>query len=361
MHSVIINGKKFSVEDNAPLKEPLIKAGFRFPCGGTGRCGKCRITCEKLPVTEKDRRFLSSNLLESGVRLACDKKVTSSFELTCETDLSAPEITLKECSIAACITDEEISISIVGDETVETVTRPNPLAEYQSMDGILTAYSQNPCALTNALRAVIGKESVELFEKYNAAKAMTAAVAAKGAYLKILAGLSAEADADEVENAAENDCFGLPAESLYILPCKGDFFGGELLAEAAKLKERSLLIDCEKTVAFLHIGDKDDIAAAIWDCDYSAIALRCIKAAVRFLIKDMPTPTVYLYGKNAYAVEEALEDLELTVMHRDKSPESVADALLSLRTRGKLLKEKARTTFISLYTNELFQTYLNEE
>ncbi len=361
MHSVIINGKKYAVEDNAPLKEPLTEAGYRFPCGGLGKCGKCRIECPSLVVTDLDRRFLSAIQIESGLRLACDKRVTSSLNIDCEVAPAPVAVKLSECRIAAVITDDEIGVSIVGDELVETVVKANPLSYYNSFDEMLTAYATDPATLTNALRAVIGKESVELFEKYGAAKALSSAVAAKGIYLKILAGLPASADADEVEKLAEKSTFGLPTESLYILPCKGDFFGGELYAECIALKERSLFIDCEKTVAFLHIGDEDDVSAAIWDCDYSPFALRCIKSAVKFLLKDKPAPAVYLYGKNAYIVEEALENLPLTVMHREREDESVVNALLSMRVRSKILKEKARTSFVSLYDNEIFQNYLNEE
>lgn len=361
MHSVIINGKKFNVEDNAPLKESLLNAGYRFPCGGYGKCGRCRIMCPSLPVTDLDRRFLSATQLESGLRLACDKKVNTSIDISCDVEPTAADIKLSECQIAAVICDEEISVSIVGEELVETVTKPNPLSIYNSLEKLTEAYTEKPNAITNALRAAIGKESVELFEKFGAAKALCTAVAGKGLYLKILAGLSLSSDADECELQAEKSVFGLPTESIYILPCRGDFFGGELFSECIALKERSLLIDCERTVSFLHIGDNDNVAATIWDCDYSKISLRCIKSAVKLLIKDQPVPIVYLYGKYAYIVEEALENCLLTIIHRDKSAESVTNALMSMRVRSKILKEKARTSFISLYDNELFQCFLNSE
>lgn len=361
MHSVIINGKKFSIEDNAPLKEPLIDAGFRFPCGGYGKCGKCRISCPELPPTELDKRFLSPSQIAEGVRIACDKKVGTSLTIECKMEASAPKIILRECSVSAVITDEEISVSIVGDEIVETVTRKNPLSVYKSFEELINAYSSSPATLTNALRAVIGKESVELFEKYGAAKAGTTAIAAKGVYLKILAGLNIESSFEDVEILSQTDRFGLPTESIYLLPAKGDFIGGEIFAECVKLKERSLLIDCEKTLSLIHIGDEDNVATAIWDCDYSEVALRCLRAAVKFLTKDKPVPAVFLFGSYAYKAEAALENEMLTVYHRDKEPSSTANALLSFRTRSKLLKEADRTSFTTLFENELFQSYFTEE
>lgn len=43
------------------------------PCGGYGRCGKCKIKVTKgsLPITDEDRKYLSMTELESGIRLAC--------------------------------------------------------------------------------------------------------------------------------------------------------------------------------------------------------------------------------------------------------------------------------------------------
>lgn len=357
MHSVVINGKKFSVEDNAPLKETLVSAGFYFPCGGSGKCGKCRINCPSLPITDLDKRFLSENMLSDGVRLACDKSVTSSLEIQCEISEKNTDIVLRECSVAVTVFDEEISVCIVGEEPVETVTKSNPLAPLTAEE-LAEAYGKNPSEYTNALRAVIGKESVELFEKYGSAKAVTTAVAAKGLYLKILAGLPLEADLTAVEEKSENDNFGLPTESLFILPAISDFIGGEILAETVLLKERSLLIDCEKTVVMFGVGDEDDIATAIWDCDYSDIATRCIKAAAKFMVSDMTSPIIYLCGRYADKVEDALNEIGLATVQKEKRMENTVNALLSFRVRSKLLKEKNRTTAIKIYDNEAFQNFL---
>lgn len=360
MHNVVINGKKYPVEDNAPLKESLLSAGFSFPCGGVGKCGKCRIICPELPVTDLDRRFLSANQIADGMRLACDKRVEKSVEFSCEVSEKKQNITLHSCSIAVSVTDSSIETAIVGEETVDTAFRKNPLSEFNTFGEIIAAYSVEPTALTNALRSAIGKDSIELFEAYGGAKAETMAIAAKAPYLKILAGLPLDADVTEVEQKAETDVFGLPAESLYILPSAGEFIGGEIFAESVKLKERSLLIDCEKTAALINIGENDDVAAAIWDCDYSEVGLKCIRAAVKFLTAEGAKPTVYLYGPNAYLVEDVLSDVEMNVIHREKSIESVVSALLSFRTRSRINKEKDRTSFVKLYDYEVFQRFLTE-
>lgn len=48
--------------------------GFEAPCGGKGKCGKCKLIIEKglvTEVTEQERKLLSASELERGVRLAC--------------------------------------------------------------------------------------------------------------------------------------------------------------------------------------------------------------------------------------------------------------------------------------------------
>ena len=61
--------------DNVNLRDFLEREGFRFPCGGKGSCGRCRIVAPALPVTDKDRKFLNADEIARGVRLACDKVV----------------------------------------------------------------------------------------------------------------------------------------------------------------------------------------------------------------------------------------------------------------------------------------------
>lgn len=56
---------------------------FDFPCGGRGRCGKCRVSVLSLPPvpTEADRKFLSERELQAGVRLACATIVAGDMEV----------------------------------------------------------------------------------------------------------------------------------------------------------------------------------------------------------------------------------------------------------------------------------------
>lgn len=61
------------------LLQAIQSAGIStsFPCGGNGRCGKCKVYAQGAlsPVEEQERTRLSAEELESGVRLACYARV----------------------------------------------------------------------------------------------------------------------------------------------------------------------------------------------------------------------------------------------------------------------------------------------
>ena len=61
--------------ESAPLSRLLAQAELYpdYPCGGQGRCGKCRVTArgDLSPVTAQERQLLSPRELDNGVRLAC--------------------------------------------------------------------------------------------------------------------------------------------------------------------------------------------------------------------------------------------------------------------------------------------------
>lgn len=63
------------VKENESILDALMEkeASFGAVCGGTGRCGKCkiRVTEGYLPVTSYDKAYFSKEELDSGMRLSC--------------------------------------------------------------------------------------------------------------------------------------------------------------------------------------------------------------------------------------------------------------------------------------------------
>lgn len=78
-------GKKCLCEAGSVLMDTLREYGVRIdaPCGGGGRCGKCRVRVMsgELPVTAEDTHALSERELAGGVRLACTARPVSDLRI----------------------------------------------------------------------------------------------------------------------------------------------------------------------------------------------------------------------------------------------------------------------------------------
>jgi uncharacterized 2Fe-2S/4Fe-4S cluster protein (DUF4445 family) len=66
-------GKTLEVEPGAPLQDVLFPYGVEFPCGGRGRCRRCRVRVVEgvLPATSAEAGILSVEEIAAGWRLAC--------------------------------------------------------------------------------------------------------------------------------------------------------------------------------------------------------------------------------------------------------------------------------------------------
>lgn len=71
--------KEIEIPVGTPLKKAMDIAGldFDFPCGGRGRCGKCRLQIRKgsVPPSDSDHDHLDEDEIEAGFRLACAIKI----------------------------------------------------------------------------------------------------------------------------------------------------------------------------------------------------------------------------------------------------------------------------------------------
>ncbi|MBW1906873.1 MAG: 2Fe-2S iron-sulfur cluster binding domain-containing protein [Deltaproteobacteria bacterium] len=67
------DGRTIEVERGTPLRDVLYVYGVEFPCGGRGRCKRCRIRVVKgeLAVTPEEEAILTPAERAQGWRLAC--------------------------------------------------------------------------------------------------------------------------------------------------------------------------------------------------------------------------------------------------------------------------------------------------
>lgn len=73
MPCVVIGGEEYAAEKGSCLKEVLKTVGFSMSCGGNGLCGKCKvhISGEVSRLSDQERRWLTAEEIQQGIRLAC--------------------------------------------------------------------------------------------------------------------------------------------------------------------------------------------------------------------------------------------------------------------------------------------------
>jgi len=71
------------VPDGTLLSEAIARAGIRFnlPCGGQGRCGRCKVIVEQGDFERRETSRLSSIELEQGYVLACQTTIHSDLQV----------------------------------------------------------------------------------------------------------------------------------------------------------------------------------------------------------------------------------------------------------------------------------------
>jgi uncharacterized 2Fe-2S/4Fe-4S cluster protein (DUF4445 family) len=76
-------GETLEAGRGLPLRDLLFAHGVEFPCGGRGRCKRCRVRLLEgsLAVTDADRRLLTPAELAAGWRLACHARAEGPLTL----------------------------------------------------------------------------------------------------------------------------------------------------------------------------------------------------------------------------------------------------------------------------------------
>ncbi len=359
MKKICINGTEYTAEDGSKLKDVLVKYGMAFPCGGNGQCGKCRIKCKEIAPTDKDKRFLTENALEEGWRIACDKTV-GDYSVECPPPARHEKVReLSACNIVASVDVKTVTVGIADDEIAEKVTVPNPLYDGNGITGIAEEYEKDAKRLTHMIRAVLAKESIELFEKYNKAQAETFVVAANGMFMRILTGLTLEGEEPDYNMIKDGHMFDLPTETVYFLPTVNAYIGGDLLSETVNYETNTLVLDCGDVFSAVYLGKEDSLATSMWDMTYDEIGIKAINAAIKVLVGENK-PVVRIYGSHAKKLEKTLlnDGFEYTI--EKKQLENVGKALSSLRFRAKLNREKSGISVVNILVNEEFHKYFAE-
>ncbi len=76
-------GQTLELARGTPLRDALFACGVEFPCGGRGRCKRCRVRVisGSLPASAREKELLSAGELAAGWRLACHAQAAANATL----------------------------------------------------------------------------------------------------------------------------------------------------------------------------------------------------------------------------------------------------------------------------------------
>ncbi len=205
---VFINGKE-STFDGDSMKLFLEEKGFSFPCKARGVCGKCKICCQGLEPTDRDRRLLTEEEISSGVRLACDKTLKEGLDITADIK---KRVSITECDGYAVLKDDYVEVGIIEGD----------LRERAVFDG---DYPDR-----RAIESVIAHGLLDFLESYDVAKATTLYIIGTREKIEKIS----LADPDE-GCRADGATFRLPAEEVCVLPLRGMDGSDALIVEKSRL------------------------------------------------------------------------------------------------------------------------------
>jgi len=320
------------------LREALENEGFRFPCGGKGVCGRCKIVAPMLAPTELDYRFFTAKDIAEGLRLACDKTIDNPIEIdSFMQQIPAPR-KLSEAMITAILGDRVSEISIVEDGIVETLVVSSPEAD------------------TVKLRSLVGKQSIELFEKYGVPKATVMLVAGTAARMRAFCGKSFDTEDGflQMGDTLEASKFDMPAEEVYLPPFPNATTGSLELLELDDLPDNSLLLLAEHGYQFFYKGESVIATAQLTedaDCANTAFA-----ATVRYFCETYQPTAIYEVGTLPKEIADYLNKAECSWEHKESAATArAARAVEDNRYKTRLNKWSRKIVLLHLADEERWQ------
>ncbi|MDR0751201.1 MAG: hypothetical protein LBF12_01225 [Christensenellaceae bacterium] len=332
----IFNNKK----RNSSLKEELSLAGYKFPCGGMGLCGRCRIIASpEFEITEFDKKHISPEDLARGVRLACDKMITGDFEITDFLMLSGVIITKPDRpTVAVVVFDNHVEIAFVDNDILESIVVKN--------------YPEN----TKELRSLISHYAIEYFEKYNVPKATTILIAGSSRAVAEFKGACQDVIMPSGEFFEGNE-FDMPAEDVYIVATPNSLIGGTTLLEAIDLEVGELLTLVDSLI-FVYNNDTSVVCTTLVldDPKYRLEEMRglVVKAACEYFVSEFMVEKLRVVSNLDTYID--LSECNVPIKHQASTAlKNAALALTSNAYKTKLNKLSKKIVMTNVADDHKFQ------
>lgn len=252
--TVISEYEKISEYDAPVLLSDAIRnagAALYMPCGGDGRCGKCRVKTVGAvsDVTEREREFLSPSELARGIRLACMTYATGD----CTVESAADDVTVETSGADINARPNTYALDVGTTTLAVRYTDPNGDVRYASAANPQGAYGAD----------VMTRIS---YVSENGAEALTSAVRDETERLKRSIGVPSDAKGVAVGNTVmlslysgidpspigrypymPTELFGREIGEVYLPSCVSGFIGADVmsavLASGMEKYETALLCD----------------------------------------------------------------------------------------------------------------------
>lgn len=281
---IVPGGRIIEASPGASLQDILFAEGVEYPCGGQGRCRRCKVRVRHgiWPVTENESRLLSASELHDGWRLSCQGELNG--DLAVEIGQWNSPILADDTAFDFTPADGLGIVIDVGTTTIAAQLLDLQTAKILATQSALNSQGAHGCDVMTRLE----------FALQGGAPALTALIRRQigGVVHRLLASLGSPASELRsvvlVGNTAMHHFFcGLPIDHLArepFEPCASDspgFTGRELGWDTADLRVTFLppvggfvgsdvtagilaarLHKCPGTVALIDLGTNGEVAVA---------------------------------------------------------------------------------------------------
>ncbi|HQC55106.1 MAG TPA: hypothetical protein PKX91_05220 [Clostridia bacterium] len=331
-----------NIPANVYLKDHLESLGYMFPCGGKGLCGRCKIEAPLLDPTKLDYRFLTKEQIGAGIRLACDKYVEKEMNIECDLQLKPTHKKPEEPCAYAIFNDDFTEIGLLDDGIIiDSVSLKAP-----EVSGI-------------SLRAQFNSNVIELFEKYDIAKAVTIVFIGTSQRIQAITDMPLPIPFGEMYDATE---FQLPGENLYIPALPISDIASSDIIELLDTPEETLVISKNSfffvgsDIMCVTIGDnpKDSMPDNIHNTPYiDSDFKRAYKATLEFLIHKFKPKDIITFTDSPVAMEYGARLVERRARYL------VSELTVSNRKKATLNKIAKRCVTMSLADSDEWQSFFS--
>jgi hypothetical protein len=332
MITVKINDKIKEIDSPAPLKALI--PDLKFPCGGKGICGKCKIRAQGIAPTPKDFTFFTREQIEQGVRIACDKII----EQDCSVFYSAESVVkdnkkIEHCAMFAYLGSQKAIIGIL-DEGLEEAVEYTYEKDIKDED------------FGKYLKAKLIQLSLELMEAYGVPQAESLLI---GGDAFVVAALTGQSVSEGYSVSGRQ--YSLPAEDVFVLPFINEYLGSDIIAALAGAEEYTLFINFSNIVTFGMKTGEGYLVAPLYTPDDFIIKEVFLASVTYFYSLNPEIKRALVLGKLPFDLPFGLQ----AVSAEEKIIEFFALAATGRKYRTTADKIRRRCDIIDLSEEALWQ------